>query len=69
MSDTLLLALGGLMLFSATALTLSIIGVATTERRGVARSLAASTVHPRFSRMSWSAPLPNASSHRSVSGW
>jgi tight adherence protein C len=37
----MLLLAGGLLLFGALTLTLSIVGVATTERRGVARSLAA----------------------------
>ncbi|QIX27813.1 type II secretion system F family protein [Nocardioides sp. JQ2195] len=41
MSSTLILLLGGLLLFSAFALTLSVIGVATAERRAVGRSLAA----------------------------
>lgn len=41
MSASLLLLLGGLLLFAAIALSLSIIGVATNERRSVARSLAA----------------------------
>lgn len=41
MTPTMLLLGGGLLLFGAFALTLSIVGVATTERRGVARSLAA----------------------------
>jgi tight adherence protein C len=41
MSATLLLLLGAGLLFLAIALTLSIVGVATTERRSVARSLAA----------------------------
>lgn len=35
------LALGGLMLFGALALMLSVVGVVTAERRGVGRSLAA----------------------------
>ncbi|KQZ67289.1 type II secretion system F family protein [Nocardioides sp. Root151] len=41
MGAGMLLLLGGLLLFGAMALTLSVIGVATNERRGVARSLAA----------------------------
>ena len=41
MSPTLLLLFGGLMVFAAATLTLSLVGVVTTERRGVARSLAA----------------------------
>ncbi|KQY64729.1 type II secretion system F family protein [Nocardioides sp. Root140] len=41
MSATTLLLLGGLLLFSAMALCLSVIGVVTAERRGVSRSLAA----------------------------
>lgn len=41
MSAPMYLLIGGLLLFGAMALTLSIVGVATTERRGVARSLAA----------------------------
>jgi tight adherence protein C len=41
MSPTLLLLSGGLMVFAAATLTLSLVGVVTTERRGVARSLAA----------------------------
>jgi tight adherence protein C len=41
MSATIMLFAGGLMVFTALALTLSLVGVVTTERRGVARSLAA----------------------------
>ncbi len=41
MNPTLLLALGGLAIFVAIVLALTVIGVATTERRGVARSLSA----------------------------
>lgn len=41
MSGSMLLVLGGVLLFVAIALMFSIIGVATTERRSVARSLAA----------------------------
>lgn len=41
MSSTMLLLLGAGLLCSALALSLSIIGVATSERRGVARSVAA----------------------------
>lgn len=41
MTAPMMLLVGGLLLFAAMALTLSIVGVATTERRGVARSLAA----------------------------
>lgn len=41
MSSGLILLLGGVLLFSALALALSVVGVATAERRGVARSLAA----------------------------
>ena len=41
MSATVMLFAGGLMVFAALALTLSLVGVVTTERRGVARSLAA----------------------------
>lgn len=41
MSATMFLALGGLMLFVALALMLSVVGVVTAERRGVGRSLAA----------------------------
>lgn len=40
MSATLVLALGGLLLFAALTLALSLIGVVTNERRGVARSVA-----------------------------
>lgn len=41
MSATLILLLGGALLFASCALVLSIVGVLTTEKRGVARSLAA----------------------------
>ena len=41
MTATLFLALGGLLLFTALALSLSLIGVVTAERRGVGRSLSA----------------------------
>lgn len=41
MSPTVMLFAGGLMVFIAMALTLSLVGVASSERRGVARSLAA----------------------------
>jgi tight adherence protein C len=41
MGATLILALGGLMILGALTLLLSTIGVVTTERRGVARSVAA----------------------------
>jgi tight adherence protein C len=41
MSPLALLALGGLLLLGALTLALSIVGVATVERRGVARSVAA----------------------------
>jgi tight adherence protein C len=41
MSPTLILLTGGLLVFAAATLTLSLVGVVTTERRGVARSLAA----------------------------
>lgn len=41
MSSALLLLVGGLLIFAAIALTLSIVGVITSERRSVARSLAA----------------------------
>jgi tight adherence protein C len=41
MNGIMLLALGGLLVFGALALILSIVGVVTVERRGVARSVAA----------------------------
>jgi tight adherence protein C len=41
MSPTVMLFMGGLMVFTAMVLTLSLVGVVSTERRGVARSLAA----------------------------
>jgi len=41
MSPSMMLLTGGLLVFGALALTFSIVGVVTTERRGVARSLAA----------------------------
>src|SRR6478736_7591839 len=41
MSPTLILLAGGLLVFGGLSLTLSLVGVVTTERRGVARSLAA----------------------------
>lgn len=41
MSPTLLLLVGSFAIFASIALTLSLVGVVTTERRGVARSLAA----------------------------
>ncbi|WP_109507707.1 type II secretion system F family protein [Nocardioides speluncae] len=41
MSANLILLLGGALLFASAALALSIVGVLTTEKRGVARSLAA----------------------------
>jgi len=41
MSPTLFLLGGGIMVFGAFVLALSLVGVVTTERRGVARSLAA----------------------------
>lgn len=41
MSANLILLLGGALLFASCALVLSIVGVLTTEKRGVARSLAA----------------------------
>jgi tight adherence protein C len=41
MSPTILLVSGALMLFTAMLLSLSLVGVLSTERRGVARSLAA----------------------------
>lgn len=41
MSPTVMLFTGALMVFTATVLTLSLVGVVSTERRGVARSLAA----------------------------
>ena len=41
MTPTLLLLLGGLLLFASITLALSLVGVVTAERRGVARSLAA----------------------------
>lgn len=41
MTSTLLLLLGGSMIFAAMTLMLSMIGVVTTERRAVARSLSA----------------------------
>lgn len=41
MSSSMLLLLGGLLMFAAITLALSIVGVASTERRGVARSLGA----------------------------
>ncbi|HEU4812495.1 MAG TPA: type II secretion system F family protein [Nocardioides sp.] len=41
MSPTLLLLLGGALVFAALTLVLSLVGVVTTERQGVARSLAA----------------------------
>ena len=41
MSPTLLLLVGGLMVFAAATLALSLVGVVSVERRGVARSLAA----------------------------
>ena len=41
MSPTLMLLAGGLLIFGGLTLTLSLVGVVTTERRGVARSLAA----------------------------
>ncbi len=41
MSSTTLLLLGAALLFTAITLSLSLIGVATSERRGVARSVAA----------------------------
>jgi len=41
MSPTLMLLAGGLLIFGGLSLTLSLVGVVTTERRGVARSLAA----------------------------
>ncbi len=41
MSPTVMLFAGGLMVFTAMTLTLSMVGVVSTERRGVARSLAA----------------------------
>lgn len=41
MTATLILALGALLVFGALTLTLSMVGVVTTERRGVARSVAA----------------------------
>src|SRR5215510_4192024 len=43
MSPTLTLLGGGVLVFGALALLLSLIGVVTAERRGVARSLA--TIH------------------------
>jgi tight adherence protein C len=41
MSPTLTLLVGGILIFGALALVLSLVGVVTAERRGVARSLAA----------------------------
>lgn len=41
MSANLILLLGGTLIFASCALVLSIVGVLTTEKRGVARSLAA----------------------------
>lgn len=41
MSANLILLLGGALIFASCALVLSIVGVLTTEKRGVARSLAA----------------------------
>lgn len=41
MSSTMLLLLGGGLVFAALTLALSLVGVVTTERQGVARSLAA----------------------------
>jgi tight adherence protein C len=41
MSANLVLLLGGALIFASCALVLSIVGVLTTEKRGVARSLAA----------------------------
>ena len=41
MSATIMLFAGGLMVFTALALTLSLVGVVTTERAAFARSLAA----------------------------
>jgi tight adherence protein C len=41
MTATLMLALGGLLIFGALTLALSMVGVVTAERRGVARSVAA----------------------------
>ncbi|WP_180933364.1 hypothetical protein [Nocardioides ungokensis] len=41
MSPTVVLLLGGLLVFGGAALSLSLVGVVTSERRGVARSLAA----------------------------
>jgi tight adherence protein C len=41
MSPTVILLAGGLLLLAGATLSLSVVGVVTTERRGVARSLAA----------------------------
>lgn len=41
MSPTVILLAGGLLVFAGITLSLSLVGVVTTERRGVARSLAA----------------------------
>ena len=41
MSSTMLLLLGGGLVFAALTLVLSLVGVVTSERQGVARSLAA----------------------------
>jgi tight adherence protein C len=41
MSPTVVLLAGGLLVFAGITLSLSLVGVVTTERRGVARSLAA----------------------------
>lgn len=41
MSPTLVLLIGGLLIFASFALLLSVVGVITTEKRGVARSVAA----------------------------
>lgn len=41
MSPTVVLLVGGLLIFGGAALSLSLVGVVTAERRGVARSLAA----------------------------
>ena len=45
MSPTLFLLGGGILIFGALALALSLVGVVTAERRGVARSLAAIRAH------------------------
>ena len=72
MSPTVILFAGGLLVFAGVTLSLSLVGVVTAERRGVARSLAAIQAldaapdvlraGPRAARS------PSASSRRSASG-